>query len=546
MKKNSFIQGAMIATIGIVISKILGIIYVIPFYSVIGAQGGALYGYAYTIYSIFLNLSSVGIPLAISRLTSEYNALEQYRLKEKAFITGKNLITVLSIISFVILIVFAPNIADIFIGDVKGGNTIEDVAFVIRIIATAVLFVPTLSVTKGYLQGHKFITEPTISQVLEQLARVIIIIVGSYIAVKVLHFEVKVGVGIATFGATVGAIVAYIYLKVKMHKHRKELKKEYKVKEDENISKKDILKRIISYAAPFIISSLILSLYSFVDLSTVVKTMVNSLNYTVEVSESIVGIISTWGNKLTTIVIAISTGLVTSLIPNITASYVKKDIKDVQNKINKSLQILMYITLPMTIGLCILSIPVWNIFYGYNLLNSEIFSYYIFISIFSSIFTTLNVIMQALDEQKQMLIHITIGFIVKLCTNVPLMYLFHSMGLNAGHGDTTATILGFSTSIILMLISLSKRIKVDYKETAKRIFKMLFVCFIMVIVLLILNIFIPLNVEGRLSSLIITIIYSVIGFFIYLFLTVKNHLIFDIFGETYINKIKNKLRLFKK
>jgi O-antigen/teichoic acid export membrane protein len=331
-----------------------------------------------------------------------------------------------------------------------------------------------------------------------------------------------------------------------MHKHRKELKKEYKVKEDENISKKDILKRIIKYAAPFIVSSLILSLYSFVDLSTVVKTMVNSLNYTVEVSESIVGIISTWGNKLTTIVIAISTGLVTSLIPNITASYVKKDIKDVQNKINKSLQILMYITLPMTIGLCILSIPVWNIFYGYNLLNSEIFSYYIFISIFSSIFTTLNVIMQALDEQKQMLIHITIGFIVKLCTNVPLMYLFHSMGLNAGHGDTTATILGFSTSIILMLISLSKRIKVDYKETAKRIFKMLFVCFIMVIVLLILNIFIPLNVEGRLSSLIITIIYSVIGFFIYLFLTVKNHLIFDIFGETYINKIKNKLRLFKK
>jgi peptidoglycan biosynthesis protein MviN/MurJ (putative lipid II flippase) len=120
------------------------------------------------------------------------------------------------------------------------------------------------------------------------------------------------------------------------------------------------------------------------------------------------------------------------------------------------------------------------------------------------------------------------------------------MGLNAGHGDTTATILGFSTSIILMLISLNKKIKVDYKETAKRVYKMLFVCLIMVIVLLILNILIPLNVEGRISSLIITIIYSVVGAFIYLFLTVKNHLIFDIFGETYINKIKNKLRLFKK
>lgn len=83
MKKNSFVQGAMIATIGIIISKILGILYVIPFYSIIGQKGGNLYGYAYSMYSIFLNLSSIGIPLAISRLTSEYNALEQYHLKEK-------------------------------------------------------------------------------------------------------------------------------------------------------------------------------------------------------------------------------------------------------------------------------------------------------------------------------------------------------------------------------------------------------------------------------------------------------------------------------
>ena len=46
-------QGAFIATFGIVISKILGIVYVIPFYDIIGTQGGALYGYGYSIYSIF-------------------------------------------------------------------------------------------------------------------------------------------------------------------------------------------------------------------------------------------------------------------------------------------------------------------------------------------------------------------------------------------------------------------------------------------------------------------------------------------------------------
>ena len=85
MKKSSFMQGAFIATFGIVLSKILGIVYVIPFYAIIGEQGGALYGYAYSIYSIFLSISQAGIPLAISKIVSEYNVLGYYNAKRRTF-----------------------------------------------------------------------------------------------------------------------------------------------------------------------------------------------------------------------------------------------------------------------------------------------------------------------------------------------------------------------------------------------------------------------------------------------------------------------------
>ena len=67
MKRSSFKQGAFIATFAIILTKIIGIVYVIPFYKVIGEKGGALYGYAYTIYATFLSISTVGIPLAISK-----------------------------------------------------------------------------------------------------------------------------------------------------------------------------------------------------------------------------------------------------------------------------------------------------------------------------------------------------------------------------------------------------------------------------------------------------------------------------------------------
>ena len=85
MKKSGFIEGAFVATLAIFLSKLLGIIYVIPFYNIVGTKGGALYGYAYNIYNLFLIISSAGIPLAISKLSSEYNALN----KTKENLKGK-------------------------------------------------------------------------------------------------------------------------------------------------------------------------------------------------------------------------------------------------------------------------------------------------------------------------------------------------------------------------------------------------------------------------------------------------------------------------
>ena len=58
MKKNSFVEGAVIATVGIILVKIIGLIYVIPFNAIIGEHGGALYGYGYNVYQLFLSIST--------------------------------------------------------------------------------------------------------------------------------------------------------------------------------------------------------------------------------------------------------------------------------------------------------------------------------------------------------------------------------------------------------------------------------------------------------------------------------------------------------
>ena len=74
MKKNTFLGGALVSTIALIMVKIIGVIYVIPFNAMIGSKGGALYGYGYNIYALFLSISSAGFPFAVSKLTSEFIA----------------------------------------------------------------------------------------------------------------------------------------------------------------------------------------------------------------------------------------------------------------------------------------------------------------------------------------------------------------------------------------------------------------------------------------------------------------------------------------
>jgi O-antigen/teichoic acid export membrane protein len=544
MKKNPFLQGAMIATIGLFITKVLGIVYVIPFYAVIGQKGGALYGYAYSVYSIFLNLSSIGIPLAMSKITSEYNALGYYSLKERAFLIAKKLTILLSILSFLVLMIFAPVLARIFIGDIQGGNTIGDVTFVLRIVASAILVVPILSVNRGYLQGHRFITPSSVSQVLEQFIRVIIIIVGSYLCIKVFNLPLRVAIGIAVFGATIGAISAYLYITNKINKNSHLLDTDGNVlREDIRITNKDILAKLLKYATPFVFSSLILSFYHFVDLSTIVRTMTMGLNYETMEAETVISILITWGLKLNMIVMAISTGLTTSLIPNITSSYVKKNVEDLRNKINRAIELLFFVTFPMTIGLSLLAKPVWTIFYGYSELGSLVFRYSIVIALFASLLVILNVTMQSLNEYRRMFIFVFIGFIVKTLFNIPLMYSFHALGLHASYGVITATILGYFISILLVLNFLNKELRVNFDDTFMKTLNIIFTVIIMGIIILLLQFVIPVDTANRLMALALVIFYSIIGASIYLYITIKNNLLFEIFGKNSIRSLLHKLKI---
>lgn len=539
MKKNGFLTGAFIATFGIVLTKILGIVYVIPFHAIIGEQGGALYGYAYTIYLLFMSLSSAGIPLAISRIVSEYQTLGYYNAKKRAFIIGKKIALLLGFVCFIILLLFAPVIANAVLGELTGGNTIEDITFVIRIIGTAILIVPVVSIYRGYFEGHRFMSPPSFSQIIEQLVRVFIIVLGSFMALKVFKLSLTSAVGVAVFGATAGAIVAYLYLVFKKKKNKAKFNEKIRNVNEPIITNKQIFKKIIIYALPFIMIDIFKSLYSYIDMVTVVEGLVNYANFSVVDAEVIMSMLSTWGAKFNMILLALSTGIVVSLIPNLTQSVVKKDQADVYHKINQSFSVLLFFTLPMALGISFLSEYIWNVFYGSSMYGPSVLAYYIFVGLIVGLFTAAISIVQVLKDYKTVFISLLVGVILKILLNNNLILAFYKMGLPAYYGVITASLIGYFVSFVICIVQLRYKYKVRYEELVKNFMDILCGAMLMIVGLFVIKYLLP-SSSNRLISFSYIVIYTLIGGSIYFIYAYKSKLLFNVFGDKVRDLFKKK------
>lgn len=141
-----------------------------------------------------------------------------------------------------------------------------DITWIIRIISMVVIFIPVLATWRGIFQGYKSMGPTAVSEVTEQIARVIFILVGSYLVLNVFDGTVLMANGIATFAAAIGAIAGILTLWYYWRKRKKNIDKmvlsDYT---DINVSYGNMYKEIIKYSIPFVIVSLNFPLFNLVD-----------------------------------------------------------------------------------------------------------------------------------------------------------------------------------------------------------------------------------------------------------------------------------------
>lgn len=262
-------------------------------------------------------------------------------------------------------------------------------------------------------------------------------------------------------------------------------------------------------------------------------------------AEFIQSAITTWSNKICMIISAFSMGMSVSLIPNIVSSFVKKNWKEVNDKINKAYQIILIISVPCAVGLSLLAKPVWRVFYGVSTYGPMVLSVMVIGAIFANLYSITFNAMQSMNKFKKVYISVFAGFAVNGLLDIPLILLFDKLGLPPFFGAPIATIIGYNVSMIIVRRDLRKNYQMSFKAMYKMALKLVVPTALMAGVVLLISHFITFDVTSVAGSILMIAINALAGGIIYIFVAFKMGLFDEAFGRDYMNRLIKKLTFGK-
>ncbi|HSI67477.1 MAG TPA: oligosaccharide flippase family protein, partial [Planococcus sp. (in: firmicutes)] len=266
---STLIKGTAILTLGLFLSKILGVIYIIPFYSMVGEENIGLYQYAYIPYNLMLALAISGAPIAISKFVAKYNSLEDYETGRRLLRSGLITMLITGFVSFLILYLFAEPLARVIIAGDEKIHTVEDVTEVIQWVSFALIAVPFMSLLRGFFQGNNYMMPTAVSQLIEQIVRILFLLGGAYVVLNIFGGTANTAIQFAVLSAFVGAlgglVVLYYYWKKKKPEYDDLLRNSG---ESYDIRLRDMYKEVIVYAVPVVFLGIANPLFQVIDLLT--------------------------------------------------------------------------------------------------------------------------------------------------------------------------------------------------------------------------------------------------------------------------------------
>ena len=305
-KKNSFFGGAAILTASVIVVKLIGALYKIPLGGILSDAGFADFNTAYDIYSLLIIISTGGLPVALSKMVSEANAVGRGNQVKKVFSLALATFCVLGTASFCIMAFFPNQLAELM-------NDSHS-AYSILALAPAVFFICPLSAFRGYFQGHALMTPTAVSQVIEALCKLVIGLALASAFKNALQDEAMAAAG-AILGVSVGCMLGALYVYFCYRRHVRTLPDSH----DEPEDSRSILLTLARLAIPITLSSSVIALTNILDSAILMGRLQDALHLSLDAARTLKG---TYNKALTLYNLPASfmVPLTASVIPHVSAA----------------------------------------------------------------------------------------------------------------------------------------------------------------------------------------------------------------------------------
>lgn len=405
-KGQNYLHGAAILTAGVLIMKILGFIYKVPIGNVIGDDGYSMFLATYNVYNVFLTLATAGLPIALSRLISEANAEGRVMQARRTFSVAWCTFFVVGLLCSLFMFLFPNWLAT----DVLHN---PPTALSIRAMSPAVLLVCLVSAYRGYCQGYGNMIPTTVGQVLEVLVKVVVGLALAAVVMKLTGDKAKGSAG-AIFGVTVGSLAALVYMWLYKLRNYRYMPVEMP---DRPESHKKILRHFLRIGVPIALGSCVLALLNLVDSSLCMGRLQTAAGFSLNQAQTLYGVYGK-AQTLFNLPAAIITPLTISVVPAVAAAVVRGENDNATKISEDSMRISAVLSMPMGVGLMVLSYPIMKIIYpGSHSSGPALLAIMGLASFFVCIVLMENAVLQATGNELLPMYSMIAGGLVKIAVN---------------------------------------------------------------------------------------------------------------------------------
>lgn len=418
-KGQNYMHGAAILTVGVIIMKILGFIYKIPLGNILGDEGYSMFMGAYNIYFIFFTLATAGLPVALSRLVAEADANGRVKQEEKTFRVARATFFVIGLVFALILFIFPEWLADKYLEN-------PDAALSIKAMSPAILLVCLVSAYRGYCQGNGNMIPTTVDEVLEVLFKVISGLIISLVIMRA-GLGRPAGSAGAILGVSIGSVVSLLYMVVYKRRNYDLLSSPYSAgivdandtpEDDETVdSAGKIIKDILTIGIPIAFGACIMAILNSIDSKLCMNRLQTAAGFSYYQAKVLYGVYGK-AQTLFNLPAAFITPLTIAIVPAISGAIARRDNTEAAKISEDSMRISAVISMPMGVGLMVLSEPIMNVLYpNSNAAGPGILSVMGAASFFVCIVLMENAVLQASGKERLTMITMISGGVIKIAVN---------------------------------------------------------------------------------------------------------------------------------